>query len=393
MTTAPKLIREQLLALADEFRVERESCGKGDFPDGYRAAMEQAEIKVHSLAAEPVGGEIGSSGYSLGYANNSTRHVEQPDSAEGDAASDHVRRLVGKLDAWRLCMSYNDSYFGEPVGLVKTTVEELTRAIPPIYPEPKMKNPFERVVIYTQDHPAGVPANDLIHKLRATVEGKGDEYVAEDTAAMDRIFGEQSKAEGGLWVSEHFMSDIARDGQASVFAAPNNSASVRLSTAPQPELSVERVINDCICGYGNCPVHPPQPARDGVQLRGGVYPSDAELDAREDAEDERVIFGVSQPTQQADGGAVEPAAFVTFVTDRPFRMDITEAGMELGVGKHPLYAAPPKSPGFGVDDALAAAVLSNYIRLSIERHDENTDRDTRIETMKAALLAAIGGEK
>lgn len=45
--------------------------------------------------------------------------------------SDHVRKLVSNLAKWRPCMSYNDSYFGEPAGLVKATVGELERAVNP----------------------------------------------------------------------------------------------------------------------------------------------------------------------------------------------------------------------------------------------------------------------
>jgi hypothetical protein len=40
--------------------------------------------------------------------------------------ADAVARLVDKLDQWRYCMSYNDSYFGEPAGLVKSVVKELS---------------------------------------------------------------------------------------------------------------------------------------------------------------------------------------------------------------------------------------------------------------------------
>lgn len=34
-----------------------------------------------------------------------------------------------KLTKWLLCMSYNDSYFGEPKGLVKQVTSELDRLI------------------------------------------------------------------------------------------------------------------------------------------------------------------------------------------------------------------------------------------------------------------------
>jgi hypothetical protein len=34
---------------------------------------------------------------------------------------------IRKLAQWSLCMSYNDSYFGEPAGLVKQAVKQLER--------------------------------------------------------------------------------------------------------------------------------------------------------------------------------------------------------------------------------------------------------------------------
>jgi len=41
----------------------------------------------------------------------------------------HLGRELAKLDKYRLCMSYNDSYFGEPVGTVKRVVVELRHCI------------------------------------------------------------------------------------------------------------------------------------------------------------------------------------------------------------------------------------------------------------------------
>ena len=48
---------------------------------------------------------------------------------------EHVRRLIGRIDQFRLCMSYNESYFGEPVGLLKGVFAELGYAANPIYPD------------------------------------------------------------------------------------------------------------------------------------------------------------------------------------------------------------------------------------------------------------------
>ena len=41
----------------------------------------------------------------------------------------HLGRELAKLDKYRLCMSYNDSYFGEPAGAVKRVVVELRHCI------------------------------------------------------------------------------------------------------------------------------------------------------------------------------------------------------------------------------------------------------------------------
>jgi hypothetical protein len=63
---------------------------------------------------------------------------------------EEVRRLVGKLAQWRHCMSYNESYFGEPHGLLKSAIAELERIVDPIYPPaPVAPDPLAGVVIYT----------------------------------------------------------------------------------------------------------------------------------------------------------------------------------------------------------------------------------------------------
>lgn len=50
---------------------------------------------------------------------------------------DHVRKLIGRIDTYRMRMSYNDSYFGEPAGLLKGVFAELAHAVNPIYPSGK----------------------------------------------------------------------------------------------------------------------------------------------------------------------------------------------------------------------------------------------------------------
>lgn len=61
----------------------------------------------------------------------------------------HIRELVGKLAQWQYCMSYNDSYFGEPAGLLKQVVAELAKEVDPIYPPiPEAVDPLDGVTIY-----------------------------------------------------------------------------------------------------------------------------------------------------------------------------------------------------------------------------------------------------
>lgn len=54
-----------------------------------------------------------------------------------EAVPEHVRKLIGQIDCYRLRMSYNESYFGEPAGLLKGVFAELGHAANPIYPSGK----------------------------------------------------------------------------------------------------------------------------------------------------------------------------------------------------------------------------------------------------------------
>jgi hypothetical protein len=54
----------------------------------------------------------------------------EPIFAESISVSEEFIREVKKLTQWRFCMSYNDSYFGEPQGLVKRITAQLDRLIP-----------------------------------------------------------------------------------------------------------------------------------------------------------------------------------------------------------------------------------------------------------------------
>lgn len=42
-------------------------------------------------------------------------------------STDYTRECIDKLNAWTGCMSYNDSYFGEPAGMLKSTVRQLDK--------------------------------------------------------------------------------------------------------------------------------------------------------------------------------------------------------------------------------------------------------------------------
>ena len=42
-----------------------------------------------------------------------------------------VKRLVAELEQYRYCMSYDDSYFGEPAGLVKRNIRQLQFILDP----------------------------------------------------------------------------------------------------------------------------------------------------------------------------------------------------------------------------------------------------------------------
>lgn len=105
---------------------------------------------------------------------------------------EHVRKLVGRIDCYRSCMSYNESYFGEPPGLLKGVFAELAHAMNPIYPSGKTalypaKPTFPGVVIANAEHPEGVPADELIAALRAQPAGggEGDAVLAERTALLN----------------------------------------------------------------------------------------------------------------------------------------------------------------------------------------------------------------
>lgn len=66
--------------------------------------------------------------------------------------------------------------------------------------------------------------------------------------------------------------------------------------------------------------------------------------------------------------------------------DRCEAICEL----HDLLAAAPAAPG--VDEAFAGRVLSEYVRICVGEHDENTPATYRVKAMQRALAAALAGK-
>ena len=42
-------------------------------------------------------------------------------------STDYTRECIDKLNAWTGCMSYNDSYVGEPAGMLKSTIRQLDK--------------------------------------------------------------------------------------------------------------------------------------------------------------------------------------------------------------------------------------------------------------------------
>lgn len=42
-------------------------------------------------------------------------------------STDYTRECIDKLSAWIGCMSYNGSYFGEPAGMLKSTIRQLDK--------------------------------------------------------------------------------------------------------------------------------------------------------------------------------------------------------------------------------------------------------------------------
>lgn len=45
------------------------------------------------------------------------------------AKYERLAHLVSQLDPWRSCMSYNDSYFGEPPGHLKSTIRQMSHTV------------------------------------------------------------------------------------------------------------------------------------------------------------------------------------------------------------------------------------------------------------------------
>jgi hypothetical protein len=92
-------------------------------------------------------------------------------------ASDELETEIRKLTRWKRCMSYNDSYFGEPAGLVKSVAHQLDRILDrPPAPQAARSAPteLEHRLLETADQQPGwkpllTAAADEIKRLRAAV--------------------------------------------------------------------------------------------------------------------------------------------------------------------------------------------------------------------------------
>ena len=42
---------------------------------------------------------------------------------------ERMKQLVEDLERWTMCMSYNDSYVGEPPGFLKKTIRQMTKHV------------------------------------------------------------------------------------------------------------------------------------------------------------------------------------------------------------------------------------------------------------------------
>lgn len=148
-------------------------------------------------------------------------------SAGEGGVDEHVRLLVGKLDQWRMCMSHNQSYFGEPAGLVKATIAELAKAVDPIYPpKPEPVDPLAGVAIYT----ATFPLNAAPQPAQAGASGGGEfargvEFGRADeraSRALDAVIIPPAHGDGEGVPRESRMVVIQRDasGKPTVWCDP-----------------------------------------------------------------------------------------------------------------------------------------------------------------------------
>ena len=119
----------------------------------------------------------------------------------------HVRRLIGRLAQWQHCMSYNDSYFGEPAGLVKQVTAELVRAVDPIYPPmPEPVNPFSNVVIHTATGSFTPNTNGTTPPQPAD----GGDRVGELVEAASKVLVAPASAGGMDWALDELRAALAK---------------------------------------------------------------------------------------------------------------------------------------------------------------------------------------
>lgn len=103
------------------------------------------------------------------------KHMTKANTAQPLVAIESWQRHAQRLTRWLHCMSYNDSYFGEPAGLVKQVTAELNRLLntAPQPAQPVAVPYFNRreveYAIHCAENPTGMCLND--NKERVALPG------------------------------------------------------------------------------------------------------------------------------------------------------------------------------------------------------------------------------
>lgn len=486
MTTAPKLIREQLLALANRIRDTAKTLR---FSDALAKAHNFAKLDEYadellSLAAEPVGGEtdgVASAAYEAAqevFAEYFARNYPGPSTIFCDP-NWHAPKLFKA--AYRAFIGAAEAEI-----FLRGRVDHQAEPTQPDSAEGECRHEFE----VDTDYPAWECCQlcgQTQNNLRATEDRKGEIHPA-DWDRHERP-DKQPKAEGVEALVPRWRR-YAENGRATNFVATfyldqcANELEAALSAAPQPEQKKSHsdhgsIAHRLYCELGFCggePAcffgadqstqdqwtdavdrvlgqlsQPEQPARDGdevEQLRARIQTAwhNHDVDGRvliSMADAMLLVEKVLQPPQQADGGAVAAhcqefvsmvgdefgnevgarlrglfqslcnqsalsehakvvgylaengnEAFLFFANDSESLDAYTADGFSITPLIRQAATHPPKSPG--VTDEMVSRALD--AQPFIDKNDATRvwqliSHDNNLAVMRAALLAALGGEK